>query len=71
MAERPKFMYLLPNFQNPGGTTLAEGRRHELVLLADRYGIRPGDEIDLRVRVDRFTSVRARSYTGFITRPVR
>ena len=26
-------------FQNPGGTTLAEGRRHELVMLADRYGI--------------------------------
>ncbi|MGB9074452.1 MAG: PLP-dependent aminotransferase family protein [Terriglobales bacterium] len=35
----PKFMYVLPNFQNPGGTTLAEGRRHELVMLADRYGI--------------------------------
>ena len=35
----PKFMYVLPNFQNPGGTTLAESRRHELVLLADRYGI--------------------------------
>jgi len=35
----PKFMYVLPNFQNPGGTTLAENRRHELVLLADRYGI--------------------------------
>ncbi len=35
----PKFMYILPNFQNPGGTTLAEGRRHELVLLADKYGI--------------------------------
>jgi len=35
----PKFMYILPNFQNPGGTTLSEGRRHELVLLADRFGI--------------------------------
>jgi 2-aminoadipate transaminase len=35
----PKFMYVLPNFQNPGGTTLSEGRRHELVLLADRYGV--------------------------------
>ena len=35
----PKFMYVLPNFQNPGGTTLSEGRRHELVLMADRYGI--------------------------------
>ena len=35
----PKFMYILPNFQNPGGVTLCEPRRHELVLLADRYGI--------------------------------
>lgn len=35
----PKFMYVLPNFQNPAGTTLAEPRRHELVRLADKYGI--------------------------------
>ncbi|HVP41869.1 MAG TPA: PLP-dependent aminotransferase family protein [Terriglobales bacterium] len=35
----PKFMYVLPNFQNPGGVTLSEGRRHELLLLADKYGI--------------------------------
>jgi 2-aminoadipate transaminase len=35
----PKFMYVLPNFQNPAGTTLSEGRRHELVLLSERYGI--------------------------------
>lgn len=35
----PKFMYVLPNFQNPTGTTLNEGRRHELVMLADKYGI--------------------------------
>jgi 2-aminoadipate transaminase len=35
----PKFMYVLPNFQNPGGTTLSQKRRHELVELANRYGI--------------------------------
>ncbi len=35
----PKFMYVLPNFQNPGGTTLSEDRRHALVALADKYGI--------------------------------
>jgi 2-aminoadipate transaminase len=34
----PKFMYVLPNFQNPGGVTLSEGRRHQLLLLADKYG---------------------------------
>jgi len=35
----PKFMYVLPNFQNPAGTTLSEPRRHQLILLAERYGI--------------------------------
>jgi 2-aminoadipate transaminase len=32
-------MYVLPNFQNPAGTTLSAGRRHDLILLADKYGI--------------------------------
>ncbi len=32
-------MYVLPNFQNPAGVTLSEGRRHQLILLADKYGI--------------------------------
>jgi len=35
----PKFMYILPNFQNPAGVTLSEDRRRELVLLSDKYGI--------------------------------
>jgi 2-aminoadipate transaminase len=35
----PKFMYVLPNFQNPAGVTLSESRRHQLILLADKYGI--------------------------------
>lgn len=35
----PKFIYVLPNFQNPTGATLSEARRRELVTLADRYGI--------------------------------
>jgi 2-aminoadipate transaminase len=35
----PKFMYILPNFQNPGGVTLSRKRRDELVELSDRYGI--------------------------------
>ena len=35
----PKFMYLLPNFQNPSGVTLSLERRSALVALADRYGI--------------------------------
>ncbi len=35
----PKFMYILPNFQNPSGVTLALERRQTLVALADKYGI--------------------------------
>jgi 2-aminoadipate transaminase len=35
----PKFMYILPNFQNPAGTTLSLARRLELIALADRYGV--------------------------------
>jgi 2-aminoadipate transaminase len=35
----PKFMYILPNFQNPGGVTLSLDRRLDLIEIADRYGI--------------------------------
>ncbi len=39
VATGPKFMYVLPNFQNPGGVTLSLGRRWELIAVAERYGI--------------------------------
>lgn len=35
----PKFMYILPNFQNPGGVTLSKERRRRLIEIADRYGV--------------------------------
>jgi 2-aminoadipate transaminase len=35
----PKFIYVLPNFHNPAGVTLARERRQRLVELADRYGV--------------------------------
>lgn len=35
----PKFLYVLPNFQNPAGTTLSLPRRLQLVALAERYGL--------------------------------
>ncbi len=37
LQSHPKFMYVLPNFQNPAGVTLTAGRRHQLVLLSDVY----------------------------------
>ena len=35
----PKFIYVLPNFQNPSGSTLCLERRKQLIELADRYGV--------------------------------
>jgi len=35
----PKFMYVLPNFQNPAGVTLSKNRRERLVTLAHQYGV--------------------------------
>jgi len=35
----PKFIYVLPNFQNPSGVTLSLERRKKLVALADKYGV--------------------------------
>lgn len=35
----PKFIYVLPNFQNPTGVTLSYERREKLIELADRYGV--------------------------------
>ena len=35
----PKFIYILPNFQNPSGYTLSLERRLKLVELADKYGV--------------------------------
>jgi 2-aminoadipate transaminase len=35
----PKFIYVLPNFQNPSGVTLSLERRRKLIELADRYGV--------------------------------
>jgi 2-aminoadipate transaminase len=35
----PKFIYVLPNFQNPTGVTLALERRKRLIELADQYGV--------------------------------
>ena len=39
MRTGPKFMYLLPNFQNPGGVTMSLERRKELVKQSNMHGI--------------------------------
>lgn len=35
----PKFLYVLPNFHNPAGVTLARERRVQIVALASHYGV--------------------------------
>lgn len=35
----PKFIYALPNFQNPAGVTLSYARRVQLIELANHYGV--------------------------------
>lgn len=37
LRENPKIMYVVPNFQNPGGNTLTLERRRELVRLLAEY----------------------------------
>ena len=39
LRKGPKFIYVLPNFQNPSGCTLSMERRKQLVVLADKYGV--------------------------------
>ena len=35
---RLKFLYTIPNFQNPGGVTMSPARRRRLIELANEYG---------------------------------
>ena len=39
LRKGPKFIYVLPNFQNPTGVTLSMERRRQLIKLADKYGV--------------------------------
>ena len=39
LRKGPKFIYVLPNFQNPTGCTLTLERRRQLIKLADQYGV--------------------------------
>jgi 2-aminoadipate transaminase len=39
LKQRPKLIYLSPNFQNPQGTTLGEARRHRLAALLREYDV--------------------------------
>lgn len=37
--EKPKFIYIIPDFQNPAGITMPEWRRIEIIDIAHRYDV--------------------------------
>jgi len=39
MTQRPRFMYLLPNFQNPTGRTMSEARRQQVLDVCRAQGL--------------------------------
>lgn len=39
LRAKPKFLYILPNFQNPSGVTMSLERRRELLSLAAQYDV--------------------------------
>ncbi|MHB8807628.1 MAG: aminotransferase-like domain-containing protein [Anaerolineaceae bacterium] len=39
LRRSPKFIYVLPNFQNPTGVTLSFERRLQLIELSEKYGV--------------------------------
>ena len=38
-GEKPKFIYIIPDFQNPAGITMPEKRRLEIIELAHKYDV--------------------------------
>jgi len=39
MGKKPKFIYVIPDFQNPAGITMTEKRRKEIIDLAHKYNV--------------------------------
>ncbi len=38
-GEKPKFIYIIPDFQNPAGITMPEFRRREIIDIAHKYDV--------------------------------
>lgn len=44
----PLMIYVISDFQNPSGTTMSEGKRHDFATLADRYNLLVLEDIPYR-----------------------
>ena len=66
-GRRPKFMYLIPTFQNPQGWEMPLERRQALVSLSQRYDVPILEDdcyVDLRYEGEPVTSMHALDGTG-------
>lgn len=68
---RPKFIYTIPTFQNPTGTTMPLARRQKLVALAARYGVVVVEDDaygDLRFEGQPLPNLAALDHEGWVIR---
>lgn len=67
---RPKFIYTIPNFQNPAGYTMSLDRRKRLIEISNEYGIPIIEDNpygELRYRGEKIPSVRSLDKDGNVT----
>lgn len=65
----PKFMYLIPNYQNPMGTTMSLETRKKVLALAKKYGVLILEDNpygDLRFAGDAIPSIKSLDDEGYI-----
>ncbi len=73
----PKFIYVIPNFQNPAGVSLSSERRHELIGIAHEYGVPiieddpygqlryEGQKLEPLIAIsDKYNNQQSRDYSG-------
>lgn len=64
-----KFIYTIPNFQNPSGVTMSLAKRKKLYLLAKKYGVMILEDNpygDLRVSGERVETIKSMDKDGIV-----
>ncbi|WP_117211177.1 PLP-dependent aminotransferase family protein [Allorhizocola rhizosphaerae] len=66
---RPTLAHIIPNYQNPAGTTLSLAKRHELLALAAEYGFTIFEDdpyVDIRFRGEPLPSMLSLDTAGVV-----
>jgi DNA-binding transcriptional MocR family regulator len=66
---RPKLAHVIPNYQNPAGTTLSLARRQELLALAKEFGFLIFEDdpyVDIRFRGEKLPSMLSMDDSGLV-----